>query len=269
MNRNTLSLGDRMKKYEDVMDYKLNPCMEYMMRLDGKGFSKMIKKWKCKKPFDERFNKAMNYASKKIFDIIPNIKTIWHGSDEISVWFECENVADMYFEGRIQKLVSLVASMVSVYFNKKLQEEFGCELPFGIFDARIMQFPNKMEVSNYFIFRQRDHIRNSISGYAQYYFSHKDLIKKNSDEKIEMMKRIGFDWNKDIWLPSELWSKYGTFLWKEQATIYKNDDEFYIRTMICQTSEIVAKPDTFGIILPKYVLRFTEDEWKNTKEHEE
>ena len=139
MNRNTLSLGDRMKKYEDVLDCKLNPCMEYMIRLDGKGFSKMIKKWKCKKPFDERFNKAMNYASKKIFDIIPNIKTIWHGSDEISVWFECENVADMYFEGRIQKLVSLVASTVSVYFNKKLQEEFGCELPFGIFDARIMQ----------------------------------------------------------------------------------------------------------------------------------
>ena len=128
MNRNTLSLGDRMKKYEDVVDYKLNPCMEYMMRLDGKGFSKMIKKWKCKKPFDERFNKAMNYASKKIFDIIPNIKTIWHGSDEISVWFECENVADMYFEGRIQKLVSLVASTVSVYYKKN--SDVNCLLVF-------------------------------------------------------------------------------------------------------------------------------------------
>ena len=45
MNRNTLSLGDRMKKYEEVLDYKLNPCMEYIIRLDGKGFSKMIKKW--------------------------------------------------------------------------------------------------------------------------------------------------------------------------------------------------------------------------------
>ena len=28
MNRNTLSLGDRMKKYEDVMDYKLNNEMK-------------------------------------------------------------------------------------------------------------------------------------------------------------------------------------------------------------------------------------------------
>ena len=81
-----------------------------------------------------------------------------------------------------------------------------------------------------------------------------------------MMKEKGFDWNKDLWLPSELWSKYGTFLWKEQATIYKNDDEFYIRTMICKTSEIIAKPDKFGILLPMYVLRFTEDEWKQIKE---
>ena len=70
MSNNTLSLGNRMKTYENAIDFKLNPCMQYVIRLDGKGFSKMIKKWKCKKPFDERFNKAMNYASKKLFDII-------------------------------------------------------------------------------------------------------------------------------------------------------------------------------------------------------
>ena len=42
-NRNTLSLGDRMKKYEECLDIKLNPCMQYMIRLDGKGFSKIEK----------------------------------------------------------------------------------------------------------------------------------------------------------------------------------------------------------------------------------
>jgi hypothetical protein len=172
----------------------------------------------------------------------------------------------MYYEGRIQKLISLVASTVSVYFNKKIQEEFGCELPFGIFEARLIQLPNELEAINCFLFRQRDHFRNSISGYAQYYFSHKEINAKNSAEKVEMMKEKGFDWNKDIWLPSELWSKYGTFLWKEQATIYQNDDEFYIRTMICKTSEIIVNPNEFGITLPKYVLRFTEDEWKQIKE---
>ena len=136
MNRNTLSLSDRMKKYEEAIDFKLNPCMQYIIRLDGKGFSKMIKKWKCEKPFDGRFNKAINYAARKLFNLVPNVKAIWHGSDEISIWFQCPNVEDMYFEGRIQKLVSLTASQTSVYFNKKLQELFNDNtLPFGIFDS--------------------------------------------------------------------------------------------------------------------------------------
>ena len=96
MNRNTLSLGDRMKKYEEAIDFKLNPCMQYIIRLDGKGFSKMIKKWKCEKPFDYRFNKAINYAARKLFSLVPNVKAIWHGSDEISIWFQCPNAEDMY-----------------------------------------------------------------------------------------------------------------------------------------------------------------------------
>ena len=44
MSNNTLSLGDRMKAYENAIDFKLNPCMQYVIRLDGKGFSKMVKK---------------------------------------------------------------------------------------------------------------------------------------------------------------------------------------------------------------------------------
>lgn len=266
-NRNTLSLSDRMKKYETTIDYKLNPCMQYIIRLDGKGFSKMVKKWKCEKPFDNRFNEAMNYASKKLFNLIPNINVIWHGSDEISIWFECPNVEDMYFEGRIQKLVSLSASQVTVYFNKKLQELFNCELPFGIFDARVLQLPNKMEVSNYFIFRQRDHIRNSISGYAQTYFSNKELTKKNSNEKLEMLLSKGIDYNKEI--INKEWIKFGTFLWKEKATIYTSDTNFYERTIIEQYSTLEITPNEYGIILPGFVNIFNEEEWKKLKKNYE
>ena len=267
MNRNTLSLGDRMKKYEEVLDYKLNPCMEYIIRLDGKGFSKMIKKWKCEKPFDERFNKAMNYASKKLFDIIPNIKAVWHGSDEISIWFQCPNVEDMYFEGRIQKLVSLTASQASVYFNKKLQELFKDNtLPFGIFDSRLLQLPNQMEVSNYFIFRQRDHIRNSISGYAQYYFSHKELIKKNSDEKLAMMLDKGIDYNQEI--KSKYWSKYGTLLYKDLFDIEKDNGERYQRSYIKTVEQIEFTPCKFGIILYTCTNFITEEEWNVIKNNE-
>lgn len=264
MNRNTLSLGDRMKKYEETMNYKLNPCMEYMIRLDGKGFSKMIKKWKCKKPFDDRFNSAMEYAARKIFDLVPNIKCIWHGSDEISVYFVCPNVADMYYDGRIQKIVSLVAAQTSVYFNQKLQEEFGCELPFGIFDARLMQFPNELEAINCFLFRQRDHFRNSISGFAQYYFSHKEINAKNSAEKVEMMKEKGFDYNE---LPENmLWSKYGTLLWKTNVIIHPESDESYQRTFIEKCTNFDFSTCKTGLIMPETETDYSESEWKKMKQ---
>lgn len=262
-NRNSLSLGDRMKKYEEAIDFKLNPCMQYIIRLNGKGFSKMIKKWKCEKPFDDRFNKAMDYAARKLFDIIPNVKCIWHGSDEISIWFECPNVEDMYFEGRIQKLVSLTASQTSVYFNQKLQELFNnTTLPFGIFDSRLMQLPNEMEVSNYFIFRQRDHIRNSISGYAQHYFSPKELIKKNSDEKIEMLLIKGIDYDNEI--IGRRWVKWGTLLWKRQVTVVPDNNESYIRTIIDSDERYEFTPYKFGIIVDKYDT-ISETIWKRYK----
>ena len=269
-NRNTLSLGDRMKKYEECLDIKLNPCMQYMIRLDGKGFSKMIKKWKCEKPFDERFNKAMNYAARKLFDIIPNTKLVWHGSDEISIWFSFPNVEDMYYDGRIQKLVSLTASHASVYFNKKLQELFNnTNLPFGIFDARIMQFPTEAEVWNCFQFRQRDLIRNSISGYAQFYFSHKEINSKNSDQKIEMMKEFkGFDWNE---LREELnWSKYGTFLKKELVQIVPNVDKPYLRHVILEKSRHIDLYFTYfiGLELCK-IQSYSEDVWRMLKAENE
>lgn len=266
MAKNTLTLGDRMKAYEHVLDFKLNPCMQYVIRLDGKGFSKMIKKWKCEKPFDERFNKAMNYASRKIFDILQGIHCIWHGSDEISIWFSYKNVEDMYYEGRIQKLISLVASNTSVYFNKKLQEEFGCELPFGIFDARIMQFPNEIEIANYFLFRQRDHIRNSISGYSQYYFSHKEVNGKNSQEKIDMMKIKGFDYN--TLSDDKMWSKYGTLLWKQDAYIYQDNGDFYQRTYIASDTKCDFSLNKVEIIIKPELCQFTEEQWKEIKENE-
>ena len=266
-DRNTLSLSDRMKKYEECLDSKLNPCMEYMIRLDGKSFSKMIKRWKCEKPFDERFNKAMNYAARKLFDIIPNTKIAWHGSDEISIWFSFPNVEDMYFDGRIQKLVSLTAAHASVYFNKKLQELFNdTNLSFGIFDARIMQFPNETEAWNCLKFRQRDLIRNSISGYAQFYFSHKELTGKNSDEKIEMLKSKDFDW---VNLDKNLnWSKYGTFLTKECVMIIPADKELspYIRHAVFDKStELDLFQNYYSNKCECKATCFTEDDWNKFK----
>lgn len=223
--KNTLSLSERMKSYEKAIDFQLNPCMHYMLRLDGKNFSKMIKKWSLNKPFDKRFNLAMNAAAKSLYDLIPNINLVWHGSDEISAWFIFPDIKSPFFDGRIQKIVSLAASQVSVIFNLKLKELLNYEILPGIFDARLIQFPNECEVFNCFLFRQQDCIRNSISGYAQSYFSAKNLLNKNSNEKIKMLNEQGLDFDK-----VENWTKFGTFIFKKIYEIKKNIDETFIRT---------------------------------------
>jgi tRNA(His) 5'-end guanylyltransferase len=173
----------------------------------------------------------------------------------------------MFYEGRIQKLISLSSAQTSVYFNKKLQELFNDnDLPFGIFDARVMQFPNNEEAINCLLFRQRDHIRNSISGYAQFYFSHKEIDKKNSDEKIEMMKEKGFNWNK---LDKSLnWSKFGTFLWKENIQIMPSlSSEPYIRTAILSQSNEFDKCIDYILNLDKqYIKGYSEEDWLAYKE---
>ncbi|MBP3606917.1 MAG: tRNA(His) guanylyltransferase Thg1 family protein [Treponema sp.] len=261
--KKVLTLGDRMKLYEQALDIKLNPCMHYMLRLDGKNFSKLTRRWPLERPFDEKFNKAMNFAAKSLFSLIPNIQLAWHGSDEISIWFVFPDVGSQFFDGRIQKIVSLAASQASAFFNMKLQQLFDEELELGIFDARIMQFPNEVEVMNCFMFRQRDCVRNSISGYAQHHFSPKELLKKNSDEKIQMMNDINVDFNK-----TPYWSRLGTFIYKKTFEINVTPDEPYIRSGHISVSYKIENIEEFKKFLNanKQIEKVTEPQWLSIKE---
>jgi tRNA(His) 5'-end guanylyltransferase len=49
------------------------------------------------------------------------------------------------------------------------------------FDARVFQIPQKVEVENYFIWRQQDATRNSISSVAQSMYSPKELHGVKTD----------------------------------------------------------------------------------------
>ena len=64
------------------------------------------------------------------------------------------------------------------------------------FDSRVWQLPTKSEVENYFIWRQQDTVKNSISSVAQNLLSHKVLIGKNGKEKQELIfKESGVNWD--------------------------------------------------------------------------
>jgi hypothetical protein len=93
--------------------------------------------------------------------------------------------------------------MMSVYFSGTIGKE-------AFFDCRIFNLP-KEKISNYFIWRQQDWERNSVSMLAQSLYSHRDLQNKNRFEQLKMIELMN-DPKFPSWeLISDCW-KYGTLI---------------------------------------------------------
>lgn len=218
------SLIDRMKLYESVSDSRIPAGIPYVIRLDGKGFSKHIKRWNCNKPFDVVFHNIMVKTAKKVLDEVSDGIMAWTGSDEISIVCLEKDVFNPWYSKRINKILSLSASIATATFNleaKQVESEnyFNVSESPAYFDSRIIQFPSLCECFNSIVYRQRDCKRNSISGWARHFYSTKQLQNKNSDEKIEMLKEKGFD----FWEQAPRWSIYGEILFKANV-IFNSED---------------------------------------------
>jgi len=248
-----ISLTDKMKIIEKKMDFKLEINKPFVIRLDGKNFSKMVKRWKCSKPFDNVFHNVMIKVCEKLFDEISIAKVIWTGSDEISILCLNLNNEDLWYSNRINKILSLCGAIASTTFNlsmlkecddKMKEDKYNIEKNPAYFDAKIFQFDNLVDACANIIYRQNDGVTNSISMYADIFYNYKELHKKNSLEKIELMKNKNFNWNSDE-IP--IWTKYGTFLTKINIInkIKSNDDKIndtYIRSKVVTIEQKVVKP---------------------------
>lgn len=175
------SLGNRMKKYENHYRQKVLPRMPCILRLDGKAFHSVTKG--CDKPFDVGFMDAMDSAASAVLNVVQNARMAYVQSDEISILLVDFNTfqSQQWFGGNVQKMVSVSAGAASVAFT----EWNGINNP-GLFDSRVFTLP-KEEVTNYFIWRQQDCIRNAVQMVARAHFSHKECHKKNCDQLQEML----------------------------------------------------------------------------------
>jgi tRNA(His) 5'-end guanylyltransferase len=138
-------------------------------------------------------------------------------SDEISVLLtDFDNLnTSAWFDGNIQKIASIAASMVTAEFNRLrmvriINESINVDggivsiRPYlsdlmkikpAMFDARVFSIPSKTEVGNYFLWRQNDCTRNSIQSVAQSLYSHRELMNKNTNEMQELIFQKGQNWN--------------------------------------------------------------------------
>lgn len=188
------SLGDRMKgQYEDRSRFMLTRRTFTILRADGKAFHTFTRRFE--KPYDLRIVEAMDAAMLALCEEAQGATFGYVQSDEISVLladFQTVNT-DAWFDGNLQKIVSVAASVCTRAFN----DIIGVMGAGGaLFDCRAFTIPDPVEVVNYFIWRQQDATRNSIQGLAQAHFSAKQLHGVNNEQAQEMLFREkGINWN--------------------------------------------------------------------------
>lgn len=181
MNVEHTTVGGRMKRYEAVTKTFLLPHSYTVLRVDGRAFHSYLRN--AEKPYDFKFMDDMVAVGVALCEEISGSVFAYGQSDEISVLMaDLSPNSQPWFGGVVQKMASVAASVATL----ALVSRRGVEGKPG-FDARVFTLPSRDEVTNYFLWRQRDAVRNSISMLAQSKFSPRELHGVNSDQAQEML----------------------------------------------------------------------------------
>jgi tRNA(His) 5'-end guanylyltransferase len=189
-------MGDRLKAAERVeAGRRCDPNKPLMARLDGKAFHTFTKG--LARPYDVRLSTLMIDTARYLVEHT-HAKLGYTQSDEITLyWLNKDPLAESsyMFDGKFQKLTSVLAGMASAFFTKEL----ATRLPekahlLGVFDCRVWNVESFEDVKDNFIWRQDDAIKNSISMAAQAIFSHKTLHGVGSEAKKKMLREAGKPW---------------------------------------------------------------------------
>lgn len=189
-------LGDRMKTYERAgTQQQLMPLLPALVRLDGVAFHTFTKG--LRRPYDERLSQLMVDTTKYLVQLT-GARIGYTQSDEISLALLQDTYQQqLYFDGNVAKINSVLASRATAYFNSQLQlgriPEKQSELP--VFDCRTWNVPNLVEAANAFLWREQDATRNSISMAANAMYSHTEVHGKSSAQMQEMIFQKGINWN--------------------------------------------------------------------------
>lgn len=196
-----MDLGDRMKAYEGVTDITLTRRMPLILRIDGRAFHTWTRS--RAQPFDSSLMQAFVQTALSVCAAMDGAIFAYGQSDEVSFllqdWYGLDT--NPWFNKRLQKVVSISASLFTAHFNQAVQDTHP---PLAFFDARAFGVPLE-DVNNYFLWRQRDATRNSIQALGQHYFSSRALQGLSNDAvQDKLWQECHVNWND---LP--VWQKRG------------------------------------------------------------
>jgi len=186
-------LGNRMKQdYEDALRLYIPRRTHVILRIDGRGFHTFTKD--MERPYCRRLADALDEAALKLCQEMIGCRFAYGQSDEYSfVLSDIEPLdARLWFDGNVQKMVSVSASLFTAFFN----QAFDGDQP-AAFDSRLLVIAQREEVEKYLLWRQLDASANSLNMLASAHFSHEELVGRSTAEKHELLHGKGINWAKE------------------------------------------------------------------------
>lgn len=166
--------ADEMKEREIYSDLRVFP--PFVVRIDGRGFRRALSDFK--KPYDERFAKAMADCVECFFrDSGLNPLFAFTFSDEINLFF-----SEMPYNYRIEKIDSIIPS----FFSSELTIRLELKKPVS-FDSRVIPL-GKEDIYRYLVWRQAETWRNHVSSYGYYTLRKSGLSENEAAVKLKNMK---------------------------------------------------------------------------------
>lgn len=211
------TLGDRLKSVEQVeAGRRADKTKPLMARLDGKAFHTFTRG--LARPYDTRLSDLMRDTAGWLVHQT-HARIAYTQSDEISLYWDLDLKnnpdAEYLYDGKFQKLTSILASTASAYFNrelvKRIPEKDGA-LP--NFDCRVWNVDDHRDVYLNFLWRQDDAIKNSISMAAQAHFSHNKLHGADSETKKQWLRDVGKPWEDE-----PMFFRMGSFVGRVQRMV--------------------------------------------------
>lgn len=184
------ALGNRMKQHEAVYRSVLPRRSFTICRVDIRAAHSLLRR--AERPFDAQFAADMDHVAEALCKEVTGAVLAYTQSDEISLLYtDFGSIGtEPWFGGVVAKQVSIAAALATAELNARRPGKR------ALFDARVFTLADPVEVANYFLWRQRDAVRNSISMAAQARFSHRELHQVNTGRMQEMLwSEHGINWN--------------------------------------------------------------------------
>lgn len=188
------SLGDRIKAYEARYAPRFLPTLPVIARIDGKAFHT----WTTglERPYDRGLMDLFQETTKYLI-AASNARVGYTQSDEITlIFWEPDPKSSIFFDGKQQKLVSVLASLTTEFFNRMVEPYVASGRGPAHFDCRVFDVPSLEEATNVLIWREQDATRNSIQSAARAYMSHKQVhgmdVKKM---QFQLLTQYDVNWN--------------------------------------------------------------------------